>query len=448
MKQDMTKGNPFKIILLFAIPILLGNTFQNLYNIVDSIIVGRLLGTNALAAVGTTGPVNFLIMGFIFGLTSGYAVVTAQAFGSKDEELLKRSVAMNIMLNSISAVIFTVVALLTARPIFKAINTPPEVIDLTIAYISVIYSGITTALLYNTCSCILRAVGDSKTPLYFLIFSSCLNIILDYSLIKFAGLGVAGAAYATVFSQAVSGILCVIVISKKYKELHVERRHFKWDWKFAWRHLRIGLPMALQNSVTAIGVTILQGALNKFGPAVIAGQTAGAKVEQFITVAGMSFGIVMANYAGQNFGAKRMDRVRKGTLAGTVLTLGFSFIATAIVLCFPTQLTGFFLDSNSAFNKEVLAASRLYLSITGSFYSVLFLIFIYRNVLQAIGHTFMPLMCGFFELIARTVCAFTLPRWLGFKGICFAGPAAFFSACIPLMITYFVVIRRMKKQLK
>lgn len=445
--QDMTEGNPFKLIFFFSIPVLLGNLFQNFYSMADSIIVGRLLGTNALAAVGNTGPMNFLIIGFICGLTSGFAVITAQAFGAKNKEELKRSVAMNIMLNVFFGILFTALALLTNKPILKLINTPAEIIDDSKLYLDIIYSGLFATILYNATSCILRAVGDSKTPLYFLILSSILNIILDIILIKYTTLGVAAAALATVIAQLVSGILCVIFIIKKYPELHVKKEHFEWCTSFASRHMKIGAPMAFQFSITAIGVIVLQGALNKFGPNVIAAYTAANKVEQLIAVAAGSFGVVMANYAGQNYGAKRIDRIRAGTTAGTILTLGFSVISMLIAFIFPEPLTSLFVEAGSAEYAEVLQYSKEYLFVTAIFYPPLFLIFIYRNVLQSIGKTFMPLMGGFFELIARSVCAFTLPLLWGYAGICLAGPVAWLSAAIPLLISYMVIIRRLQKDL-
>ena len=444
--HDMTDGNPFKLIFFFAIPVLLGNLFQNFYSMADSIIVGRLLGTEALAAVGNTGPMNFLIIGFISGLTSGFAVIAAQAFGSKNKEELKRSIAMNIMLNVFFGIIFTVFALFTNKPLLKLINTPAEIIGDSKLYLDIIYSGLFATILYNATSCILRAVGDSKTPLYFLILSSILNIVLDIVLIKYTTLGVAGAALATVIAQLVSGILSVILIICKYPELHVRKEHFTWCTSFASRHLKIGAPMAFQFSITAIGVIVLQGALNKFGPNVIAAYTAANKVEQLIAVAAGSFGVVMANYAGQNYGAKRIDRIRAGTNAGTILTLAFSFISMLIAMIFPEQLTNLFVDSQSSGYADVIKYSREYLTVTAIFYPPLFLIFIYRNVLQSIGKTFMPLMGGFFELIARSVCAFTLPLFWGYAGICLAGPVAWLSAAIPLLISYIVIIRRMNKE--
>lgn len=441
--RDMTEGNPVKLIFSFAIPVLLGNIVQNFYSMADSIIVGRILGTDALAAVGNTGPFTFLVLGFVFGLTSGFAVLTAQAYGSKDAVRLKNSVAMNIILNLIAAVVFTAVAIGTAKPLLVLVNTPESVLQSSLTYITIIYAGIGATILYNWAACTLRAVGDSRTPLYFLIFSSVLNIVLDIVLIKFANWGIAGAAAATVFAQALAGILSLVVMWKKYPELHVKKQNFAWNIDFASQHLKIGTPMAFQFSITAIGTIVLQGALNLFGPNPMAAYAAANKVEQLIAVAAGSFGVVMANYAGQNYGAGRIDRIKKGTRAGVLLTVGFSLLSMAIGFLFPDYLTGLFMENGSASYSEIMNLSRQYLQLTCVFYPALFLIFIYRNVLQSIGKTFWPLMGGVFELITRTLCAFTLPAILDFAGICLAGPAAWFSAAIPLFIAYQAIIRRL-----
>lgn len=441
--RDMTEGNPVKLIFSFAIPVLLGNIVQNFYSMADSIIVGRILGTDALAAVGNTGPFTFLVLGFVFGLTSGFAVLTAQAYGSKDAVRLKNSVAMNIILNLIAAVVFTAVAIGTAKPLLVLVNTPESVLQSSLTYITIIYAGIGATILYNWAACTLRAVGDSRTPLYFLIFSSVLNIVLDIVLIKFANWGIAGAAAATVFAQALAGILSLVVMWKKYPELHVKKQNFAWNIDFASQHLKIGAPMAFQFSITAIGTIVLQGALNLFGPNPMAAYAAANKVEQLIAVAAGSFGVVMANYAGQNYGAGRIDRIKKGTRAGALLTVGFSLLSMSIGFLFPDYLTGLFMENGSASYSEIMNLSRQYLQLTCVFYPALFLIFIYRNVLQSIGKTFWPLMGGVFELITRTLCAFTLPAILDFAGICLAGPAAWFSAAIPLFIAYQAIIRRL-----
>jgi len=424
--------------------LLLGNIIQQLYSMADTIIVGQFLGTNALAAVGTTGPMNFLVLGFISGLTSGFAVITAQQFGAKDENGLKRSVAMNVMLNLIFSITITIIAIVTAKPILRLINTPSEIFEDAATYIIIIYIGIVAIVLYNGTACILRALGDSKSPLYFLIISAILNIVLDIVFISCFDMGVAGAAWATVVSQGLAGVASLIYMIVKFPILRIKKSDFLWNNWFAWQHLRIGLPMAFQFSITAIGVIVLQGALNVFGATKIAAYTAAQKVEQLVAVAAGTFGVTMANYTGQNLGAKRLDRIKDGTNKCCILTVVVSLISMAISLLFSDQMTSLFINANADNLIEVLDASREYLHLTALFYPALFVIFIYRNVLQSMGKGFMPLMAGVFELIARTLAAYTLPFVLGYKGICLAGPLAWLVAAIPLFIAYSVIIRRFK----
>ena len=440
--KDMTQGEPFKLIILYSIPLLLGSLFQQMYSMVDTVIVGRMLGTNALAAVGNTGPMNFLVLGFVFGVSSGFAVITAQRFGAKDFKGLRCSVAMNIMLNIIVSVILTAIACFSALPILRLINTPEEVIGESFSYIIVIYIGIIATVTYNMASCILRAIGDSKSPVMFLIMSSILNIILDVVLIHF--MGIAGAAWATVISQAVAGVASVVYMMKKYPIVRVTKKDFIWDNYFAIQHLKIGLNMAFQFSITAIGVVVLQGALNVFGAVKMAAYTAAQKVEQLVCVAAQTTGVTMANYAGQNFGAKQVARIKEGTNKACLISFAMSVLALVLAWSFQTQLIALFIDRNLSDFADVLAAAKEYLHITGVLYPFLFLLFIYRNVLQSIGKGFWPLMGGIFELVARTVAAFTLPALWGFGGICAAGPAAWIAACVPLAIAYYVTMRSFK----
>ena len=307
--------------------------------------------------------------------------------------------------------------------------------------ISIIYIGISAIVLYNGTACILRALGDSKSPLFFLMISAVLNIILDILFIATFDMGVAGAAWATVISQAFSGISSLIYMIIRYPILKTRKKDYEWSSWFAWQHLRIGLPMALQFSITAIGVVILQGALNVFGPAKIAAYTAAQKVEQLIAVAAGTFGVTMANYTGQNLGARRIDRIREGTNKCSILTVGFSLVSMVIALLFSEPLIGLFVNDNAV---EVLDAAKEYLHITAVFYPSLFLIFVYRNVLQSMGKGFMPLMAGVFELVTRTIAAYVLPMIMGYAGICLAGPLAWISAAVPLLIAYLVIIRRFK----
>lgn len=440
--KDMTKGEPFKLILWFSVPLLLGNIFQQFYSMVDTIIVGKILGTQALAAVGTTGPLNFLVLGFASGITSGFAVLVAQRFGAGDNSGMKKAVAAAAELAVGFTVVLTLAATLGAKGLLHMINTPDDIFQGAYDYIVVIFGGLGTMMLYNILACFLRAIGDSKTPLFFLIISSVLNVVLDLVFIINFEMGVAGAAWATVVSQGVSGILCFVYMMKKYPMMHLSKNDFKAEkWMYS-RHLSIGLPMAFQFSITAVGTVILQGALNLFGSTAIAAYTAAGKVEQLVTQPALSFGVTMANYSGQNLGADRIDRIKEGVTKCSILTLIFAVFASMILYLFGEPLTKLFIDGSQ---PEVIDTAMIYLRICALFFPFLNLIFVYRNMLQGVGKSFMPLMAGVFELIARAVVSFTLPGIIGFTGICLAGPLAWVAASVPLGITYFIEIKKMMK---
>lgn len=448
---DMTSGNPFRLLIVYSFPILLGSLFQQLYNMCDTIIVGRYLGPDALAAVGNTGPMNFLVFGFLYGMTSGFAVITAQRFGAHDEEGLKKSVAMNVVLNAATGIVITVLSCALTMPLLRAIHTPESIIGWSFDYIFTCYAGIICIILYNGCACVLRAVGDSKTPVYFLVFSSALNIALDIIFIASFGLGVFGAALATVISQGVSGILSFVWIIVKYPMLRVSARHFRLDRRFLTRHLSIGMNMGFQFSITAIGTIVVEGALNNFGATKIAAFTAAQKVEQLVTVVAGVMGVTMANYGGQNLGAGRVDRIKEGVTKGIIISVAFAVLAAVLAMVFNEQLVSLFLDKgkvDAASWEELRSASWEYLNLTTVFYPMLFVIFIYRNVLQSIGRGFWPLMGGVFELVARSAAAFILPAFIGYAGICLSEPLAWASAAIPLAIAYYIIIARIGRSLR
>lgn len=442
MAKDLTSGNPTRLILSYSVPLLIGNVFQQLYSMVDAIIVGKCIGVDALAAVGATGGLSFLVIGFCTGLTSGFAVIAAQKYGAKDMDGLRHSVGISIILSVFTTIIMTVLSLLTSKLLLELMNTPNNIIGDAQKFINVIFMGIACTMFYNIMACILRAIGDSKTPLYFLIVSSVLNIVLDLVFILCFHMGVEGAGIATVISQGVAGALCLIYTKRKYDILKLTKKDFIYDSKFAWKHWQIGLPMALQFSVTAVGCLILQGALNLFGSTTIAAYTAASKVEQLVTQPAGTFGVTMANYAGQNLGAGRIDRVKEGVKKCSVITLIFAVAASIILLLFGKQLTGLFVDGKEI---EVFESAQIYLMIIAIFLPVLNMLFVYRNALQGVGRSFMPFMAGVFELIARTVCAFTLPAIIGFTGICLAGPMAWLAATIPLAFAYHIIIKQFDK---
>lgn len=446
--KDMTVGSPMKLILFFSIPLLIGNIFQQLYNMVDTIIVGRRIDTDALAAVGLTGPMSFLVIGFVSGLSSGFAVLVAQRFGAKDEEGMRHCVGILVILAAAVTAAVTFLAVVFARPMLRAINTPDEVFEQSYQYIVTIFAGIFTTVIYNILACILRALGDSRTPLYFLMVSSALNIGLDLLFIVDFGLGVRGAALATVIAQGVSGICCFLYIVQKYPILRLSRKDFKWDGKLAVKHMSIGLPMAFQFSITAIGVIVLQGALNLFGKDNIAAYTAALKVEQLVSQPAGTFGVTMANFTGQNLGAGRVDRIRKGVRQASVLTLCFAVFGMVVMMTCGEPLTRLFIDETKDLEKvgEIICTAKQYLHISAAFFPFLFMIFIYRNALQGVGRSFMPLMGGVVELLVRCVAAVTLPGLFGFTGVCLAGPLAWVAAALLLCVSYFVIIRQVERQ--
>ncbi len=434
MTNDMTKGSPLKIFMLFSIPLLIGNIFQQLYSMVDTIIVGRFVGVDALAAVGSTGSMFFLVNGMILGLTSGFSVLVSQKFGAKDEVGLKKAVASNIKLTIISTIIMTTVSLIVKNPLLSLMNTPENILNDANTYITIIFVGIFTQTAYNMAAGILRALGDSKTPLYFLIVSSVLNIVLDLVFIINFKMGVAGAAYATNIAQGISAILCLVYSYKKFKVLRLKKEDFKVEKSYYSTHLKIAIPMGLQFSVTAVGIIIVQSAVNVFGSNIIAAYTASSKVLQLVMQPLVSFGVTMATYAGQNLGAKRFDRIRNGVKIMNKVSIVTSLIAGAVLVLFGKYFVNLFMENPSA---EIVAYTQEVLNYSAIFMIFLGFIFIYRNVLQGMGESFVPMMAGVYELVARSIVAFTLPKFIGFTGICLSDPLAWIAAAVPLMFAYY-----------
>ena len=443
MTNDMTKGSPLKIFIFFSIPLLIGNIFQQLYSMVDTIIVGRFVGVNALAAVGTTGSMFFLVNGMILGLTSGFGVLVSQKFGAKDEVGIKKAVASNIILTVISTIIITVIALFVKTPLLKLMNTPDNIFKDANTYITIIFAGIITQAIYNMSAGILRALGDSKTPLYFLIISSILNIILDLVFIAKFNMGVAGAAYATNIAQGFSAILCIIYSYRKFKILRLKKEDFKVEKEYFKTHLKIGIPMGLQFSITAIGIIIVQSAINIFGSTVIASYTASSKVLQLVMQPAVSFGVTIATYAGQNLGAKRFDRIKNGIKIMNKVSIVSSLIAGFVLVFFGKYFVMLFIENPT---KEIFSYAQQVFNYSAIFFIPLGFILVYRNVLQGMGDSFVPMMAGVAELVARAVVAFTLPKFIGFVGICLSDPVAWIAAAVPLMITYYRKINKIMNE--
>lgn len=443
MTRDMTSGNPIRLILSFSLPLLVGNIFQQLYNMVDAMIVGKFVSTDALAAVGSTGAISFLICGFAMGITSGFSVVMAQRFGADDLDGLRNAVAMAALLCGGLTVLLTALSTLLAKPLLLMMNTPSNIFADAYAYIFMIFAGLAAPIFYNMLSGVLCALGDSRTPLLFLIVSSLLNVALDLLFILGLRMGVSGAAVATVISQLASGGLCLLYMIRRFPVLHLHRKDWRLNRPLIIRHLKIGLPMAFQFSITALGVMALQGSINAFGSKAVAGYTAASKVEQICTQPMATFGVTMATYAGQNLGARRFDRIREGVWKCSLLSVGVSAAVTGIVFLAGDWFVRLFVGGNE---PEVMAYAREYMTVNSLFYAVLGLLFIFRNTLQGMGVSFIPMMAGVAELVMRTAVALTLPLLVGYIGVCVAGPAAWIGAAVPIIIAFFVLAPRLRRR--
>lgn len=442
MTKDLTKGNPTKLILLFTLPLLLGNLFQQFYSMADTVIVGRTIGVNALAAVGATGSIMFLILGFAQGLTSGFSIVTAQRFGAEDYEGVRRSVTTSVMLSAVITVILTALSMSLAMSVLKIMNTPSEIIEDSYRYIIVIYGGIGACVLFNLLSNIIRALGDSKTPLVFLIIACILNIALDFIFILSFSMGVAGAAWATIIAQLLSGILCILYMIKKLPILRFHKNDWKPDCHWIVRHLKVGLPMAFQMSIIAIGTMILQTALNALGATAVAAFTAAQKIDTVATQPLMSFGVTMSTYAAQNYGAGNISRIRQGVRQCSILSVVVSLLSGAGIILASTTFVKLFVGGDQ---PEVIRLAKIYLIFNCSMYFMLSLLFIYRYTLQGLGKSLIPTVAGIMELIMRTIAAVFLAQSIGFAGVSMASPIAWIGALIPLAFAYFYTIKKLEK---
>lgn len=439
MPQDMTKGNSLSLIIRFTIPVLIGNLFQQFYNVMDSIIVGRFLGVDALAAIGVTGSLVFLVIGWVNGMTSGFAILVAQSFGAGDEKSLRHYVAMSTYLCIAMAVLMTAGLLIANEPILRLMNTPEEIMADTKAYVATIYAGLTVTIMYNMLAGFSRSLGDSKTPLYFLVLSSVLNIGLDILFITTFQMGVAGAGYATVISQAVSAVLCLIYVWKKYKILHFGREDAGFSIRSAGKLLNMGLPMGLQFSITAIGTMIVQSSLNLLGSVYIAGYSAAGKIQNMIIQVFPAMGVTVATFVGQNTGAGQYKRIRQGVRQSQIIVLICAVVLGVFIYFGGAQAVLLFVDDTTG---EVRQVAREMFHLLPWFYPFLGSIFLYRNALQGIGDGLVPMLGGVFELVARGVVIALLAEPLGFFGICISDPAAWVMALIPIVPVY---LYRMKK---
>lgn len=430
----MTSGSTMKLILGFAVPLLMGMLFQQVYSLVDTIIVGRFLGVSALAAVGATGSINFLIVGFCQGICNGFALPVAQRFGAKDYDGLRKYVGNSAVLSIIFGGAITLITVIACRPILELMQTPADIIDLSYHYIVVIFAGIPAIMLYNILSAYLRSLGDSITPVIFLVLSAGLNIGLDLLFIVTFHWGVFGAAFATVLSQAVSGILCLILIIKKFDLLHLKREDWKLDWGYSRYLLIMGLPMGLQYSITAIGSVILQASVNTLGSTAVASMTAGSKISMFVVCPFDALGSTMATFGGQNVGAGRLDRLGRGLRSAVILGAIYSALILVVLIFFGRDLILLFVSAKEA---AVIAQAKQFLVTNAAFYLMLALVNIVRFLIQGMGFSGFAVFAGVFEMVARTLIGLVFVPIFGFTAACSANPLAWIFADCFLIPAFF-----------
>lgn len=443
MELDMTKGSPTKLIARFIIPIIIGNIFQQFYNMADTIIVGRYVGLHALGAVGLTGTISFLILGFAQGLTTGFTVQTAQYFGAGDEQGIKRSVYSAGLLSAIVTIVMTIVSVTFMDTLLTWMNTPLDMYDMARDYIIVICGGMAFSIIYNLMASILRAIGNSVVPVVLLIIAAFLNIILDIVFIAGFQWGVAGAAYATLASQAVSGILCILYIWKKVPILHFGKEHAKLHAQCVRNQLSVGIPMALQYSITAVGTIMVQSALNLLGSTVVGAYSVACKVENLVTQPYPAMGATMATYGAQNRGVNDLDRISKGAKVASIMTILYSVVIYAVLLFILPYAIRLFVTEDI---DVVYGYAKTYLSISGLFFIPLGMIFLFRNLLQGCGYGFLPMMGGVVELVSRAIGAFIATSMLSFVGVCFANISAWASAGLFFWVLYLILMKRMRKE--
>ena len=438
---NMTTGNPLKNILIFAIPIMMSGLIQQGYNVADTYIAGRFISANALASIGSVGPMSSLLMGFCMGVTGGFAIPIAQAFGAGDKKRTNHYAGNAISLTIIISLVIMSLSLFLVKPILTLLGTPQEIFYDARLYVSIIYAGAIFTTLYNVMASILRALGDSKAPLKFLTITAILNVFLNYFTIAILGMGVEGAAISTVLSQLVSCILCVIYIRSRKEMLNITKEDFVIKKSTVLLMLKMGLPMSLQFSITGIGSMVLQSTINTYGASVVAGFTIANKPELLANIPLSATGVACATFAGQNYGAGRMDRVRQGARSAIAFAGSMSVVMSTILYFFGGRIAQIFVDGA---NAETINAAHTYLKVIAVFYFALAVLFVFRNTLQGTGKTYVSMIAGVSELVGRVVAALILSKLFGFFGVCLASPLAWICADIPLLLIYYIKV--IKKQ--
>lgn len=431
--KDLTQGNVAKLLLFFAFPTLLSNVFQQFYNLADTAIAGHILGDNALVAIGASSTINSLVLSFAWGLNGGFGIIIAQCFGAKDFKKLKKSVAISLSINVLFSLIVCIFSIFMSRPMLQALNTPAARLNEANSYISVILVFIIVPMLYNLEAVILRSLGDSKTPLYFLIFSSVLNIILDYVLIKFTQMGVKGAAVATVLAQLLSVILCFVVILKNFKIIRLKKNDFHFSASLFKNMMSAGMAMAVMNSIFSIGSIIMQGSINALGEDIIAAHLGSRKVAEMFMQPLVTIGTACSTFVGQNYGALKIGRIKASIKYSTIYSLIWSVFTFFILWFFGGQIARLVTGSAS---QVVFDNTQMYLRINAPFYFVLGLVFTLRFSIQSVDRKMPPIISSSMELASKIAAAYLfIPLW-GYLGACIAEPLSWTLGAIYLLFVF------------
>lgn len=440
--KNMTEGRPSSLILAFALPLMAGNVFQQLYTVVDTMVVGKYLGVNALAALGAADWLNWMMLGVISGLAQGFAILMAQEFGAKKMDQLKKVIGNSAVLSLLCSLMLVLLGQSIARPILTLLQTPEMIIGQSLLYLRLIFAGLPIVIAYNLFACILRSLGDGKTPLQAMVVASVTNIVLDLLFVMAFQWGIAGAAIATLIAQFVSGVYCLHHILR-IDFLKMDREDFAPQGTLCSKLMTLGLPMAFQNGIIAIGGMIVQFVINGFGVLFIAGFTATNKLYGLLEIAAVSYGYAMITYTGQNLGAGKTLRIRKGVRAALGISLITSVVICLLMLVFGRNILSWFISGTPDEVAQTLQIAYLYLAIMSICLPVLYVLHVIRSTIQGVGNTMLPMLSGIMEFAMRTLTALLLPLALGENGIFFAEIAAWLGADVVLVISYFVIMRKL-----
>ena len=437
--KTWTEGTPWKQILLFSIPIFWGNVFQLLYSLVDTKIVGSTLGTEALAAVGSVSTLHTLMTGFLNGLTLGFSLITAMCFGAKNRKRLKKTFAAAISLGVLTTLALVLMLMIFLHPVLNLLHVPQAQFEMAYAYISVLIVGLFATLFYNLCANTLRAIGDALTPLIFLIVATVSNIGLDYLFILGFQMGVQGAAYATVLAQLLSVVLCLIRIFRKFPILHIQKEDFRFDRELMAEMYKSGLSMGLMSCLVGIGTILLQSAINTLGTTVIVAHTAARKVFELVSLPNSVLGSAMATYCGQNYGARRFDRIRQGIRASLIIAAVWAVVVFLICHTIEGKLIQFVASTT---NPDVIYWGSTYLKVDMSFIVICGVIVILRNSMQGFGDRVIPVFSSCIELAGKIIFAFVFAPMFAYWGIIWAEPMVWIAMVIPLIVKVVHVLKK------